>query len=85
MAAAAAAFAVGLLCASSLEVTDAPAVLLRCVVALALAAGPFSLPPLAAARAHLKNHNLGCALRSPLRSPLPSRMVPMFLSCFLEL
>jgi len=71
VAAAAAAFVVGLLCASSLEVMDTPAVLLRCVVALALAVAPFSLPPLAAASAHLKNHSLGCALRSSLRSPYP--------------
>ena len=59
--AAAVAFAVGLLCASSLDVSNTPAVLLRCVLALALCCAPWSLQPFAAARAHLARHKFGCA------------------------
>ena len=40
----------GVLLASSLDVATAPAVLLRCALALALCAAPWSLAPLAQAR-----------------------------------
>lgn len=62
------AFAVGLLCASSLDISNTPAVLLRCVLALALCCAPWSLQPFAAARAHLARHDLGCALLLSNRS-----------------
>ena len=47
---AAVAACIGALCASSVDVAAVPAVLVRCVVGLAVAAAPWSLRPLAQAR-----------------------------------
>ncbi|EIE24788.1 hypothetical protein COCSUDRAFT_62198 [Coccomyxa subellipsoidea C-169] len=58
--AASVAFAVGLLCASSLDISNTPAVLLRCVLALALCCAPWALQPFSAARRHLAHQDLGC-------------------------
>ena len=63
---AAVACVVAQLCASSLGVDSTPAVLLRCVLALALCCAPWSLQPFARAQRHLAHQNLGGALPRPV-------------------
>ena len=66
---AAAACAVGLLCAASFDVSGIPAVHVRVVLALFLACAPFALQPFAGARSVLAQGNASC---EELRSiPLP--------------
>lgn len=64
------AFAVGLLCASSMDVSTTPAALLRCVLAFALAAAPWSLPLFATARTHLQRQHADCASHLPVLTRL---------------
>ena len=66
---AAAACAVGLLCAASFDVSGIPAVHVRVVLALFLTCAPFALQPFAGARLVLAQGNVSCEeLRS---TPLP--------------
>ena len=52
----------GALCASSVDVAAAPAVLVRCVVGVAIVGAPWSLQPLAQARRVLGHARAGGAL-----------------------